>query len=164
MTAKEALMTALARTGHTQESAAKLIGWSSGQLVSQRLQRNSMRADELLTLMDAIGVDVTFTVRNTGEVLREHTSGHGRHVKGTVDQVLYDTAAADALSNSFYTDGVNEYTAGEACELYVDKRGRYFMAEYHENGKDRIRVVPASVAAAFIEKYGTVIEKGPKTE
>ena len=132
MTAKDALVAALYRTGHTQESAARLIGWN-GQQISQRLARNSMRADELLTLMDAIGVDVTFTVRKTGEVLREHT-------------------------------GVSEYKDGEACELYVDKKGRYFMAEYHEDGKDRIRSVSPSVAAAFIEKYGTKIEKGPKEE
>ena len=44
----------------------------------------------------------------------------------------------------------------------LDKRGRYFMAEYHEDGRDRIRVVSPSVAAAFIEKYGTDIEKGPE--
>lgn len=163
MTAKDALVAALYRTGHTQESAARLIGWN-GQQISQRLARNSMRADELLTLMDAIGVDVTFTVRKTGEVLREHTTGHGRLVHGTVDKVFYDTGAADALSNSFYEDGVSEYKDGEACELYVDKKGRYFMAEYHEDGKDRIRSVSPSVAAAFIEKYGTKIEKGPKEE
>jgi len=36
------------------------------------------------------------------------------------------------------------------------------MAEYHEDGRDRIRVVSPSVAAAFIEKYGTDIEKGPE--
>ena len=83
---------------------------------------------------------------------------------GTVDKVFYDTGAADALSNSFYEDGVSEYKDGEACELYVDKKGRYFMAEYHEDGKDRIRSVSPSVAAAFIEKYGTKIEKGPKEE
>jgi hypothetical protein len=162
MTAKEVVVAALARTGHTQESAAKLVGWTGGQLISQRLQRNSMRADEFLTLMDAVGVDVTFTVRKTGEILRDHTAGHGRHLKGTADRVLYDTGAADALANSFYEDGVNEYKDGEACELYVDKRGRYFMAEYHEDGRDRIRVVSPSVAAAFIEKYGTDIEKGPE--
>ena len=148
-TAKDALVAALYRTGHTQESAARLIGWN-GQQISQRLARNSMRADELLTLMDAIGVDVTFTVRKTGEVLREHTTGHGRRVHGTVDKVFYDTGAADALSNSFYEDGVSEY--------------KDFMAEYHEDGKDRIRSGSPSVAAAFIEKYGTKIEKGPKEE
>ena len=163
MTSKDALMSALSRTGYTQESAAKLVGWV-GQQISQRLQRNSMRADEFLNLMDAIGVDVTFTVRATGEVLKDHKSGHGRRVKATADKVLYDTAASDALANSFYEDGVNEFKDGEACELYVDKKGRYFMAEYHEDGKDRIRPVSASVAAAFIEKYGTTLEKGQKAE
>ncbi len=163
MTAKDVVVTALARTGHTQESGAKLIGWG-GQQISQRLQRNSMRADEFLTLLDAIGVDVTFTVRKTGDVLRGQTSGHGRRVKGTSDKVLYDTGTSYAIANSFFEDGEHEYKDGEACELYVDKRGRYFMAEYREDGKDRVRSVSASVAAAFIEKYGTVIEKGPKSE
>ncbi len=163
MTAKEALVAALSRTGHTQESAAKLVGWN-GQQISQRLARNSMRADEFLSIMDAVGVEVTFTVKKTGEVLREHTTGHGRRVHGTVDKVFYDTGAADALANSFFEDGENEYKNGEACELYVDKKGRYFMAEYHEDGKDRIRSASASVAAAFIEKYGTKIEKGPKED
>lgn len=163
VTAKDALVSALGRTGHTQESAAKLVGWT-GQQISQRLQRNSMRTDEFLSLMDAIGVDVTFTVRATGEILKDHKSGHGRRVKATADKVLYDTAASDALANSFYEDGVNEYKDGEACELYVDRRGRYFMAEYHEDGKDKIRPVSPSVAAAFIEKYGVVVEKGPGDE
>ena len=121
-----------------------------------------MRADEFLNLMDAIGVDVTFTVRATGEVLKDHKPGQGRQVKGTADKVQYDTEAADALANSFFEDGVNEYRDGEACELYVDRKGRYFMAEYHEDGKDKIRPVSPSVAAAFIEKYGTDIEKEPR--
>jgi transcriptional regulator len=164
MTSKDALLSALNRTGHTQESAAKLVGWV-GQQISQRLQRNSMRADEFLTLMDAIGVDVTFTVRATGEVLKDHKAGYGRRVKATVDKVLYDTAASNALANSFYENGVDEYDKnGEASELYVDKKGRYFMAEYHQDGDDKLRPVSASVAAAFVEKYGTDIEKGPKSE
>ena len=108
MTAKDALVAALYRTGHTQESAARLIGWN-GQQISQRLARNSMRADELLTLMDAIGVDVTFTVRKTGEVLREHTTGHGRRVHGTVDktpepQTLCPTASTRTASVSIRTE------------------------------------------------------------
>lgn len=163
MTSKDALMSAISKTGHTQESAAKLIGWA-GQQISQRLQRNSMRADEFLVLMDAIGVDVTFTIRETGEELRDHKPGHGRRIRMTADKVMYDTATSNAIANSFYEDGVNEYKDGEACELYVDKKGRYFMAEYHEGGKDKILPVTASVAAAFIEKYGVEIEKAPKTE
>ena len=39
------------------------------------------------------------------------------------------------------------------------------MAEYHtDTSKDRLRTVQSSVAAAFVEKYGTQIEKGPKKE
>lgn len=164
MTARDALGAALYRTGHTQESAAKLVGWTSGQQISQRLARNSMRADEFLNIMDAVGIDVTFTIRKTGEILREHKAGHGRRVRGNSDKVFYDTESADALANNFYEDGLNEYKDGEACELYVDRKGRYFMAEYREDGKDRVRAVSSSVAIAFIEKYGTDIEKGPKAE
>ena len=112
------------------------------------------------------GVDVTFTMRKTGEILKPHVSGHGRRLCGNCDKITFDTAAAEAISNSFYEDGVNEFNAdGEAAELYVDSEGRYFMAEYHtDTSKDRLRTVQSSVAAAFVEKYGTQIEKGPKKE
>ena len=83
-----------------------------------------------------------------------------------VDRVTYDTAASNAISNNFYADGVNEYTDGKAMELYIDKEGRYFFAEYSnwEGGKDRISPVSAAEAAAFIEKYGTELDKKPKTD
>lgn len=161
MTAKEILAAALDAIGITQATAAKNYGWSAQQL-SQRIVRGSLRTDEFLGLLDSMGVDITFTVRETGEKLKPHISGHGRRVKGVSDGVQYDTEYAEALSNSFYADGVNEYNEnGEALELYLDKEGRYFMAEYSnaEGTRDRVRSVPAEMAAAFIEKYGTVIEK-----
>lgn len=109
---------------------------------------------------------IKFGMRKTGEILKPHVSGHGRRLCGNCDKITFDTAAAEAISNSFYEDGVNEFNAdGEAAELYVDSEGRYFMAEYHtDTSKDRLRTVQSSVAAAFVEKYGTQIEKGPKKE
>lgn len=165
MTSKEVLAAALRDTGKTQAEAAAKIGWVPQQL-SARLTRNSLRADELLDLLDGLGVELTLTVRETGKVIRSHIQGAGRRVKGMVDRVTYDTAASDALSNNFYADGVNEYTDGKALELYVDKEGRYFFAEYSswEGVKDRITPVTAETAAAFIEKYGTELDKAPKTE
>lgn len=44
------------------------------------MNRNSIRADEFLALMDVLGVDVTFTMRKTGEILKPHVSGHGRRL------------------------------------------------------------------------------------
>lgn len=165
MTSKEALAVALKGTGKTQAEAAVKMGWVPQQL-SARLGRGSLRADEFLELMDAIGVDVVLTVRDTGEVLKAHISGAGRRVRGMVNRVIYDTASADALANNFYADGVNEYQDGRAMELYIDREGRYFFAEYTnwEGAKDRITPVTANDAAAFIERYGTEIHKTPKPD
>ena len=162
MTSKEVIAAALKATGHTQAEAAAKMG-RVGQQLSARLMRNSMRADELLKFMDVLGIDVTFTVRETGEILKAHIAGAGRRVRGMVNKVIYDTESADALANNFYADGVNEYMDGKAMELYVDKEGRYFFAEYTswEGAKDRITPVSSNDAAAFIEKYGTDLHKGP---
>ena len=62
MTSKEAIIAGLKATGTTQAEAATRLGWSAQQL-SGRLIRNSMRADEFLDFMDAIGIDVACTVR-----------------------------------------------------------------------------------------------------
>ena len=162
MKANDMLAAAIRATRKTQAEAAARIGWMPQQL-SARLVRNSMRADEFLNLLEGLGIEITLTVKETGEVVRTHIQGAGRRVKAMVDRVIYDTATSDALANNFYADGVNEYTDGKALELYVDKEGRYFFAEYTnwEGGKDRISPVSANDAAAFIEKYGTKIEKKP---
>jgi hypothetical protein len=164
MTSKEALAAALKETGKTQAEAAVKMGWVPQQL-SARLVRNSLRADEFLELMDAIGIDVVLTVRDTGAVLKSHIAGAGRRVRGMVNRVIYDTEAADALANNFYADGVNEYVDGKAMELYLDREGRYFFAEYTnwEGAKDRITPVTANDAAAFIERYGTDLHRKPKS-
>lgn len=87
MTSKEALSAALKGIGKTQAEAAVKMGWVPQQL-SARLGRNSLRADEFLELMDAIGVDVVLKVRETGEVLKAHISGAGRRVRGMVNRVI----------------------------------------------------------------------------
>ena len=163
MTSKEALAAALRETGKTQAELAEKVGWVPQQL-SARLVRNSLRADEFLNLMDALGVDVTFTVRETGVAIKAHIPGAGRRVRAMVNKVIYDTAASDALANDFYADGVNEYRDGKAMELYIDREGRYFFAEYTnwEGAKDRITPVTANDAANFIERYGTDLHRGPK--
>lgn len=165
MTSKEILAVALKETGKTQAEAARAVGWSPQQL-SSRLVRNSLRADELLNLLEGIGIDFNLVSRETGKTVKLHITGAGRRVKAMVDRVIYDTAMSDAIANNFYADGENEYTDGKALELYIDKEGRYFFAEYSnwDGVKDRITPVSAKDAAAFIEKYGTEIHKEPKTE
>lgn len=163
MSSKEILKAACKATGVTQNEGARRIGLTKQQL-SSKIMRGTLRADEFLELLDAIGIDVEFKVRETDSAIKILIPGMGTRVRCMVDKVIYDTAASDALSNNFYADGVNKFTDGKAMELYIDKEGRYFFAEYSEweGVKDRITPVSASVAAAFIEKYGTRIEKTPE--
>lgn len=161
MNTREVLNAVLPAIGKTQADMAYAIGKTPQQL-SQRMVHNTFRSDDLLKAMEKLGIEVLFKVSETGEIVKVRNAGHGRRLKGMADRIRFDTATADAISNSFYADGENEYDDnGEAQELYVDSEGRYFMAEYNANDstKDRIRSVPASMAAAFIEKFGTDIEK-----
>lgn len=162
MNTKDIVSASLKEVGLTQAEGAKNMGWTP-QRLSARFLRGTLRADEFLALMDAIGIDVEFKVRKTGKTVKVRIPGAGRRVRAMVDRVVYDTAASDALANNFYADGVNEYTDGRAVELYTDKEGRYFFAEYStwEGQRDRIIPVSSNEAAAFIEKYGTKIFKAP---
>lgn len=164
MTSKEILNAALFENDTTQAFAAELIGWTPQQL-SQRMVRNSLRADEFLAILEALDVDVKLTSRKTGAEIKPFIQGAGRRAKGMADRVIYDTAYADALSNSFYANGVNKYSEGKASELYIDREGRYFIVEYTEdvNEKDKIRAVGADIAASFIELHGTKIFKQPES-
>lgn len=164
MTAKDIIATACKALGITMEEAAKRIGWTKQQL-NTRFVAGTLRLEDFLRMMDAIGVDVDFKIRETGESIKPHVPGMGRRVRCMVDKVIYDTNDADALSNNFYADGVNMYTDGRAMELYITRDGRYFFAEYTnwEGVKDRITPVSATVAADFMEKYGSAIQKKPNT-
>lgn len=163
MTAKEMLTAAFRDAGTNQAEAAQKCGWIPQQM-SGRLSRNSLRADDFLRLLDAAGVDVTMTVRETGTPVKVFGSGAGRRVRRMVNHVIYDTRYADAISNDFYADGENEYHDGRAMELYRDREGRYFFAEYtnFDGAQDRIVPVGGTDAAEFIEKYGVTIDKKPQ--
>ena len=162
MKSKDVISAALKEIGISQAEGAKSIDWSP-QRLSRKIVEGTLRADDFLRLMDAIGVDVEFKARSSGNVIKARIAGAGRRVRCMVNKVIYDTAASDALANNFFADGVNEYTDGRARELYVDKEGRHFFAEYStwEGQKDLIIPVGANEAAAFVEKYGTVIFKAP---
>lgn len=164
MTAQEALTAALTETGYTQAEAAKAIGWKA-QRLSQKLVRGTLKVEELIQILDAIGVDFNMTVRKTGKPVRTCTTGYGRRVRAMSDRVMYDTAMSYPLSNSFWGDGEHEYDAdGKATELYIDREGRYFLAKYSadESEKDKVQAIDADLAAAYIERHGTTIDKRPK--
>lgn len=161
MTAKELLNGLLPVLEISQTEAASRIGWGKMKL-SSKVTKDSLRVSEFMDIMDACGVEVVFKKKDTGEQIMLRKAGHGHRLKGMADGVIYNTALSTALSNTFFADGVNEYDQnGEAQELYIDQEGRYFIAEYNCKDPKKERVVAAShfVAAAFIEKYGTEIEK-----
>ena len=155
MSSKDILAMCLKAVDKTQADASALVGWVPQQL-SARLVRNSMRADEFLEILDAIGIDVRFFVKENGKEVRSHVQGEGRRVKCVVDHITYDTEVSDAIANNFYADGKNKYNDGRARELYVDEEGRYFFAEYCESEESRDRINPVSPldAAEFTERYG----------
>ena len=163
MTVRDVLDSVLPVIGKNRQEAVESLGWTK-QKLSSKVVRGSLRASELLDILEANGIEPLFKVRETGEIISVRITGHGRRLKGLSDGVKYDTGKANAISSTFYADGVNEYDSnGEAQELYIDQEGRYFFAEYNQKdpSKERVRSIPGSIAAAFIEKYGTEIKNGP---
>ena len=156
MRAKEVFAAALKATGLSHVKVSKLSGMPE-QSIGQKINvRESIRADEFFDLLDVMGVGVVFFVKETGEALLKETQ-HGKRVVGMSDGIIYDTKESQIVASSFFADGSNEYgTDGKAQELYIDKEGRYFVAEYCNDGttKDRVRSVPANMAEAFLAKYG----------
>lgn len=156
MRAKEVLEAALKATGLSQAQVAKMAGIPEQSLGQKVNIRESVRANEFFELLDVIGIDTIFYVRETGEILMKKPA-HGRRVIGMSDGIVFDTKESTLVASSFFADGTNEYGHdGKAQELYTDSEGRYFVAEYSNDKsvKDRVRTVPADMAAAFINLYG----------
>ena len=151
MNTKEIFKAALRSTGLKEKDAVALVGLTP-QKICARLAMGTLRSDKFLELMDAMGVDVTFTNRATGQVIRTPIKGAGQHVKAVVKGVTYDTAKSDALANNFDTGPDGE---DSLLELYVDCKGRYFFAKYSklDDGEDRIVPISPDDAAEFIDKY-----------
>ena len=162
MTAIEMLLTAIKAKGYTNARVSELMGWVPQQL-SQRISRNSIKADELFQIFERIGVEFKMFDKDTGKEIVGFSTGAGRPVRGVVSGVKYSTANSFALANNFYADGVNKFSDGRARELYLDMEGNYFFVEYSDRDgeKDRINPVSARDAADFIAIYGTEIHKEP---
>ena len=161
MIAKDYLEAVFDRLGITQKEAVERTGRSYNS-INQKLRFGTFRVEDFVDFLDDLGVDMKLVLRSTGEEIKPYISGHGYPVRKMVDGVKYNTDKSYALSNTYYSDGENEYIDGKAIELYMDTNGGYFFAERHEDGSAKIIPVDASIAAPFIEKYGTDIEKKPK--
>lgn len=157
----ELIDTVLAELGISRTELCRRRGWNKSQ-IEKRMQRDAVKADDFLELMEYLGVEVV--LRYQSKEIKPYVKGFGRRVRAMSNNVLYDTENANALSNNFYADGMNKYPDGSALELYVDDEGRYFFVEYFsdETKRPRLFSVNGALAAAFVEKYGTEIDKSPK--
>lgn len=143
----------------TYNEAASNVGWTKSK-INAKLTRDSIRATEFINLLEANGVSVVLVNKKTGEQIFPYIQGHGENATGVSDHIRYNTATSYALSNTFFADGENEYDSeGKAQELYIDHDGRYFIVYYEKGKRPKIKATTGSVALAFIEKYGTELEK-----
>ena len=156
MKAKSVFAEAKKKVGLNQVQIADLAGMPKQSVTQMINVRESVTADVFFKVMDAMGIDVRFRVRKTGELIMADDNRAG--ICGKSDGVFYDKEESEKIASSFYADGENQYGPdGKAQELYVDRCGRYFVVEYSDD-KDvnpRVRSVPELMATAFIRQYGT---------
>ena len=122
---KEVFAAAMKATGMSQVEVARACGLpeqSIGQMINVR---ESVRADLFMQILESMGVETLFYVKETGEILMKDVQ-HGRRLVGMSDGVVYDTKEAEILATSFYANGEEEYGPdGVAQELYLAKNGKY---------------------------------------
>lgn len=156
MRVKQIWTAATGKLNLTTAEVARMLNVSAQSLGQKVSVLETIKANDFFRILDTIGIDTCFYVRKTGELLVNEQK-HGRRVTGMSDHVIYDTDDAHILASSFYADGEHEFGEdGRAQELYVDREGRYFVAEYSnkEDEPDRVRSAPANMATAFIKQYG----------
>jgi S-ribosylhomocysteine lyase LuxS involved in autoinducer biosynthesis len=140
----------------TQYEAA--VGYSPQALEYKIMRRGTIKASEFFEISAPFGYLPKFYMLESGKPIEKDMHEEKREqVKGMSDLVRYNTNDATFLATSFYADGVHKYDEdGIAQDLYVDKEGRYFFAEFSSDPKEksRVRSVTSSVAKAFIKQFG----------
>ena len=161
------------RKGMTIADVRHIYGWSA-QSLYQMLKNDTMKLSVFRKVMeDILGYEMVFRDKDTGEELilgKENESrpgrvgGHGRRVKAVSKNILFDTLNADSVADSFYLDGEHEYSDGFAQEVYVDRKGRYFIVTYsdHVGDKDKLECIDKPIADAFISAYGRLEDRQKK--
>ncbi len=154
LTPERIVLLAKKKRGITLEQMAEITGTTAMSL-SRKLKLGVLKADELFIIMKAMGFELRFIDKETG-LDAEDLDGEGRPVRGTINRIIFDTEKSIAVANDFFSDGVHKYNSGRARELYIDKRGRYFFAEYSDTDgeKDRIRLASPLEAREFIQLHG----------
>ena len=139
----------------------KKLGYTVQILEYKTMRRGSIKANEFFDVCRGLGYDVIFYYTENGRILQKMTKREkGPRVKGMADKVIYDTDEATLISSSFWAEGHEYGEDGKAQDLYIDPQGRYFLAEYSNDGeKPKIRYISANVRKAFINQYGLVEDR-----
>ena len=123
MKASDILMDALQSRGISQKKFASVIGVSPNTL-SNKMKANTFKAQEVIKYINELGYEIKLVDRlaegKTISIRRRSTSPR---VKAMIENVIYDTAKADAICHTNVENGC--YT-----ELFVDSQGRFFTVTY----------------------------------
>lgn len=135
MKSRDVLRSLLRWKKKTLADCADMIGIGKKRLYQQN-SAGTLRSDTMLQMVDAMGFDVAFRNRETGEVWL-YKEPHGK-LEGSSQYKRYNTASARPLA---YDGEIELFSSGQD----------YFFADY-KNG--RVKAVPESVAKPFIDRYG----------
>lgn len=142
LTVREILESAFAETDTTQTEAARKIGMSCKQL-SDRITRDTLKASSFLDMLDAMGIDVQFKVRETGLDMRPKRRGMAGHISHMIRGVTYDTSKSYLLFGEMPSPG-------NFTELYQTKDRQYFVVDKSlYGGNDMTLVIPLTTNGAI---------------
>lgn len=142
MDVKEILYSTYLETDTNQTIAAKNVGMSCKQL-SDRLTRDTLKASTFLEILDSLGVDVEFVVRETGLPVRIKTENDGAQMVQMIHGVIYDTHKSYLIWTEKRQDGTE-------TSLYQTKDREHFLVDKSLYGGDYITVLaPLSLNGAI---------------
>lgn len=137
----------LENSGVNFQTAAEWIGVGKAT-VSQKISRNTFYAEEVLKILDNLGLECKI-VEGT-RLINKKYGGIGPTVHMMVNRTIYDTSKSIALCHSDWNDGWR-------TELFKDEEGRFFVAHYTswEGARDFISEITKKDAMMYYAKYGS---------
>jgi len=151
---REVLHAVMKSLGISMYEASRRCGYHEQLLTQKVQQRASIQAEQFLEAMDKLGVECRFFLRGTDIELKEEQTME--KVVGNSDNIRFSTDKSKLLASSFGTGEDRYGPDGKAFALYVDREGRYFVAEYNKdpNVPGRVRTVPIHAVRAILAMYG----------
>ena len=122
-------------SGKTYMQCANALGMNR-QKWYRRVGNGTMSVDEFLEVLKACGLELAIVKGKEVWIAKE---SHGSLIAESQGK-RYSTAASRPLAHD------------NGIELYVDDDGGYFFADFQ---KRKVIATDASVAEAFVERYGT---------